>query len=121
MSNLNNQKGSIIIFAISVLALLTSIAIGIVPLFISRYRASLESSSSTTAIYAADSGIEWCLYVNREGPNPPPKPLMNTGANLEIYNASNNIAACTTAESPLNHRAVGTFRGVSRSFRIFYP
>ena len=121
MSRVEQQKGSIIIFAVSVLALVVSIAVGIAPIFIAKYRTSQEASRSTVATYVADSGIEWCLYVNRDNPNPPAKPIFINGATIEVYNPSNNPAACTTAENPLNHRSVGTYQGVSRSFYIAYP
>ena len=114
----NDQKGSMIIFALAILAIIVSIAVNIAPLFISRYRASLETASSTVAVYAADGGIEWCLYVNKGGPDQPAKPTMSNGATVEVYTSTNAIATCTPAESPLNHRSVGTYQDVSRSFNV---
>ena len=63
----NTQQGSILIFALSILSLMVAISIGIIPLFISRLRASQEAANSTIAVYAADSGIEWCLYSYNSG------------------------------------------------------
>lgn len=120
MSRLNQQQGSIIIYAIILLTIIVTIAISITAVFIPKLKISSDAISSTTALYAADSGIEWCLYLNRGKPNPPVKPTLPSGISLDIF-YNNSPASCTSSENPLNHRAIGTYRDISRSLEVTNP
>lgn len=116
MDKQKKQQGSIIIYAISVMVILIAIAITITAIFIPKLRASTDAVNSVTALYAADSGLEWCLYVNRNKPNPPAKPIFPSGVVLEVYEDQGSSSISDCSESFLDHRAVGTYRGISRSF-----
>jgi len=110
MIRTNDQKGSIIIYAISMLSVLIGISIIITAILVPKLRTSSDAINSVSSIYAADSGMEWCLYVNRGKPNPPAKPVLPAGVSLIIYEdqGATSVSNC----------AVGTFRGVSRSLSI---
>ncbi len=119
MTPKQKQKGSIILFAVAILSILVGISGAVAAILIPKLKVSSDSLNSVVSIYAADSGIEWCLYLFRKKPNPPAMPTMDPGVTLEIYRGnSNKPATCSSKESPLDHRAVGTFRGVSRSLEV---
>lgn len=113
------QKGSIIVYTISVTSILIAITISIMTTFLPKLRASADAINSVTALYAADAGLEWCLYVNRGKPSPPPQPTFtDNGITLIIYEdrGSTSVSDCT--ESFLEHRVIGTSKGISRSFEV---
>lgn len=111
----NNEKGSIIIFTLLMVASILSITLTLVNIFIPRLRTYSESTSSTGALYAADSAMEWCLYTAREKP-PLPQPVLSNGATYEIYQ-NGTPSDCPGGET-LDYRTVGTYRGVSRSYEV---
>lgn len=113
---INKEKGSIIIFTLLTTASILTITLTLVNIFIPRLRAISESQNSATAIYAADTAMEWCLYIAREKPAVP-QPTMSTGATYVIYDSTGAETLCPAGEE-LNYRSVGTFRGVSRSFEV---
>lgn len=111
----NKEKGSIIIFTLLIAASILSISLTLVNIFIPRLRALSQSSNSAGAIYAADSAMEWCLYISREKPALP-QPVLSIGATYQIYE-NGNPTDCPAGEE-LDYRTVGTYRGVSRSFEV---
>ena len=117
MKLLNMQAGSVLIFSILMLGVILTITLSLANTLLPRLRTSHDSLSSVAAVYAADSGIEWCLYTQRDRQPPAPAPVMSNGATYVILFGA-LPAACTPAENPLNHSVVGTFRGVTRAFKI---
>ena len=112
---MNNQKGSIIIFAVLMLGVILTITLSLGNIFLPRLRTSTEAINSISAIYAADSALEWCLHEQRARLPVVSAPTISiTGTTYILYFGS-GLASCTSAETPLNHRAVGTYRGVTRS------
>lgn len=111
------QKGSIIIFAVLILGVIMTITLALGAIFLPKLRSATESVGSAGAAYAADSALEWCLYTQRGRLPASAQPTMSNGATYNLYFGT-NPATCAPTETPLNHRAVGTFRGVSRSFII---
>ena len=116
-----NEKGSILIFSLLILTVIMTISLTLTQVFIPKMRVIGESVSSTSAVYAADSIMEWCLYGQRNDSGRPQvdRPIMENGATYDIYRGDDNTPAnCTLTEVPLNYRAVGTYGGVSRSFQV---
>lgn len=85
-----------------------------------KLRTATQAVNSVVAVYAGDSVLEWCLYSQRGKLPAREQPTMTNGAISTIYypGTANTLATCVPAETPLNHRAVGTYRGVSRSFIV---
>ncbi len=110
----NMQKGSIIIFSVLILGVILTITLALGNIFLPRLRTSTEAIDSVAAIYTADSALEWCLYQQRAKLPSVSAPTMSIGATYVIYFGP-GLASCVPAETPLNHRAVGTYRGVTRS------
>lgn len=116
------QRGSVLIFSVLVMTMIMSITFAVLAIFLPKLRIASDPLKSTAALYAADSGIEWCLYINRGKPSPPPLPTMgNTGVTLAVYYPASSFttASCDpVAEITLNHRAVGSYQNVARSLEI---
>lgn len=109
-----NQKGSILIFSVLMLGVILTITLSLGNIYLPRLKTSTEAINSVAAIYAADSALEWCLHEQRSKPPSVGAPTMSITATYVIYFGS-GIATCAPGEDPLNHRAVGTYRGVTRS------
>lgn len=112
-----NQKGSILIFSVLMLGVILTITLSLGNIYLPRLRTSTEAINSVAAIYTADSALEWCLHEQRSRTPSVVAPAMYIIATYVIYFGS-EMATCTSAEDPLNHRAVGTYRGVTRSLDI---
>ena len=121
-SIIKNQNGSVLVFSILILSVLTSISLTISAILLPKLRIASDAPKSAAAISAADSGLEWCLYLLRDKPTPEPLPApsFGGGGSVVVYYPldSTNIATCASTESPLSHRAVGSYSGVTRSLEI---
>ena len=120
---LKENRGSVIIYSVLILTTIMIISFVLLSVFLPELKTSNDTVKSVLASYAADSAIEWCIYVNRDNPSPPGPPVMSNGTTYNIYYIPTNaLATCSSAtESPLNHRAVGTYSDVSRSFQVSTP
>lgn len=91
--------------------IILAISLVLASIFVPKIRLIAEGgSASTTALFATESALEWCLYASRGKP-PMPQPVMDNGATYTIVPGD-------CAIGPLNHRITGTYRGVSRAFEI---
>ena len=106
----NNQKGVVIIFTAIILGILISISIGLAAILVPKIRLITEVKNSVGALFAAESGLEWCLYNNRVNPSPTPlPPVMSNGATFVLTPAD-----CSGSSL----KSVGTYRGVTRAFQV---
>jgi|SRR3989338_5525320 len=119
----DKQNGSIIIFTLLIMITVMVISITLMRLLIPKLRIVRESIYSVVAVYAADSGMEWCIFANRKDINamatPPPQILsLQTipGVTVQIYGPSG--ATCSYNES-VDYRTVGTYNSISRSLEVF--
>jgi threonine/homoserine efflux transporter RhtA len=91
-----------------------AITLALAGIYLPKLRAIGDAGAgSVGAIYAADSALEWCIYINRANPALP-QPIMSNGATYTIL--PNVPNTCTIL--PLNNQAVGTYRNVSRSLEV---
>ncbi|MBI2062173.1 MAG: hypothetical protein HYT64_00545 [Candidatus Yanofskybacteria bacterium] len=114
-----NQRGSILIYSVLMLGVILTITFALGNILLPKLRTATNEVNSTAALYAGDSALEWCLYVNRKNPVPSATPMLplSNGATATVYQGTTATLA-TCHEATLNHRAVGNFRGISRSFII---
>lgn len=120
MENLK-ERGVVVIMAVLFISFLLLITITLSAIFIPKVHSLFQVKNSTPALYAADSALEWCLYVARLTPPAatPNPPIMANGADYK-----NGIAV--PAPAPFNAadckaftiKAIGTYQGVSRSLQI---
>ncbi len=111
LNSKNKEAGSVIVFTILILGSMLAITLALVSIYLPKIRAINDAGAgSIGAIYAADSALEWCLYTNRGNPSLS-QPTMSNGASYTITPAD-----CTIL--PINHQAVGSYHGVSRSLQV---
>ncbi|MDP3731121.1 MAG: hypothetical protein Q8R34_01350 [bacterium] len=109
---MKKEKGVIIIFTAILLGILVSISLGLAAIFTPKIQLVTEVKNSVGALFAAESGLEWCLYNNQIAPSPtPPPPVMANGATYQLTPAD-----CSGS----TFKSVGTFRGVTRAFEVTF-
>ena len=113
----NTQKGSVLIFSILMLGVMLTITLSLANTLLPRLKSSSDALNSVAAIYSADSGVEWCLYTQRGRQPSVSQPVMSNGATYVILFGT-LPATCSPDENPLNHTVTGTFRSVTRAFKI---
>jgi hypothetical protein len=114
------ERGAILVYSILVLSFIITIAFSVTAIFLPKLRIASEPIKSIAALEAADSGLEWCLYINRRNPatTPAPPVLLNGAAVTVYYPASGTAVATCNPSQNLDYRAVGTYQGVARSLEI---
>jgi len=102
------EQGVAVIFVLLLISVFLGIVLTMVAIFLPKIRLAGNARHSVTAVYAADSAIDYCLYVNRKG-----------AATLTMDNGSTYfVAPSDCATSPI--RAVGTYQGVTRAFEVTF-
>ncbi len=97
-----------ILISVLLVGVMLSIVFSLSAIFIPKIRASAETKNSVPAAYAAESGLEWCLYIINKIPVPTPTPPAMTNGSSYV------VSDC--AISPV--KSTGTYRGVTRVFQI---
>ena len=109
LKNKNFCGGSALVLSVLIVNTLLSMAIVLTLIFVPKIKVSTNIKNSVSAIYAADSGIEYCLYINRVGPVN--APTLNNGATYTVIPAD-----CSTTTI----RAVGEKDGTTRSLEVTF-
>ncbi len=118
------QRGSVIIFAVLLMASILAIMLALVGVFVPKLKVILEAGNSTGAVFAADAAAEACLYEARQQPATPlPRPILTNGATFTIASLSASPVDITNDCRPIGatyfrFRAVGTYNGVSRAIEV---
>ena len=113
MNNNDRQKGIIIIFTAIILGITLSIALALGAIFAPKIRLITEAKNSVGALFAAESGLEWCLYINQLSPSPlPPPPVIASRATYQLIPPD-----C----SGKTVKAIGNFRSVIRAIQADFP
>lgn len=81
MNKNKREKGIALLLTMMILSAGMLIATLIASIVVVQFKLSSDVNSSTIAIYAADSGVEWQLYQIRNGPSVP-TPVMSNGATI---------------------------------------
>ncbi len=113
----DSQSGVAVIIAVLLVGVLISMVLSLSLIFLPKIRLAAEVKKSSAAVYAAESAIEWCLYVNMQSTMPTPSlPVMSN--NASYVDAATGIIPVATncATSPI--KIIGTYQGISRSFEV---
>jgi hypothetical protein len=115
-----DNEGQIVVISILLVGVLLSIILTLSLIFTPKIRASSEIKKSSAALYAAESSLEWCLYVGRKSPpQPTPSPpIMSNGASYVNGFTGNPLSASDCLAAAI--RARGTYQGISRTFEISF-
>jgi hypothetical protein len=109
----NNQKGTSLLLTILIMTALLAIALGLARLSLGEIKLVRDIPDSLTAYYAAESGIEKAIYLDRKG----------EGTNLdECLDSQNTICYVVTITSgpPKKISSNGSFRDIRRNIEITY-
>ena len=105
------QKGIALLLTIIIISIVLLIAALIVNVVVVQLKLAGDINNSTTAIYAADSGVEWQLYQIRSGASAS-APAMSNGA---------TVSATVTGTSPnFTIKSLGSYRAVKRQFEVSF-
>jgi len=127
---MHTQRGSILVFAVLILAVMLTTSLSLARIFAPKLRSIVESENSAVAIFGADTASEACLFEARKlqskilpTPTPIPRPL--TSLNLDIQIASRSSPEVLVTDNCIvlgsgsfRFRATGTYRGVSRALEV---
>lgn len=100
--------------AVLLIGFFLSIALALSSIFIPKLRTATDIKSSIAAAYAAESAIEWCLYINRIGITS--QPVMSNGATF--INGNTGVPFVAADCSAATIKSIGTYQGISRSFEV---
>ena len=111
----NSQKGVSILFAVLILSVVLSIALGTSNLIVRQLKVMRGVSNSVIAFYAADCGIEKVLLA--ESPSDISETLLN-GAEYEVFVNASTTEGCDA----LNYciKSIGSYKNTKRAIEIRY-
>jgi hypothetical protein len=113
------KDGQAIVISILLVGVLLSIVLTLSSIFAPKVRSSSEIKRSSAALYAAESGVEWCLYIKRKDPQPaPPSPVMSNSASYINGFSGNALFASDCSADTI--KVMGIYQGVSRTFEISF-
>ena len=113
--NSQKEKGVSILFAVLILSVVLSIALGTSSLIVRQLKVMRGVGSSVVAFYAADCGIEKVLLT--KPPLPISKTLLN-GAEYEVFVSASTTEGCDA----LNYciKSIGSYKNTKRAIEIKY-
>lgn len=113
----NNQRGSIIIFTVLLLAVMMTIVLASLGGFAVSQRSAAQATEAVIALFGADSAAEFCLYEARRGAadlvftDPDLSyELIDIATGIPLTNCENQGAAA--------FRAQGIYRGTGRALEL---
>lgn len=114
MPTILKQKGSALLFTILLVGIMLAIVFVLSNIFAGKVRTVFELNASLRAIFAADSGIESCLYHVRILAL-----SVDTCPGVTVaYSLSNGATFRIVVLSPSSIRSIGAYRGVQRALEI---
>ena len=122
-SGKNSRQGVAIYLAVAALSIVLAVALGVSLLSIYQEKNMNESGNSVVAFAAAETGIEWALYMAIDLTNYTticPLGVCPVPAGGALGNANYSVAAVTSAESAacpagiLCIKSVGIYNGTQR-------
>lgn len=119
----NNQRGSVIIFALLMMVVMLAVGLTLIGIFLPKVKSIAGTVNSTVALFAADSASEMCLYETRKNQTVSRNGFILTqGESFTIASLSAQpvdvTGDCKVLGQKFRFRAVGTFRGVSRALEV---
>lgn len=118
------EKGSIIIYTLMILSAVMMISIALFRVLIPKFLIVREAVYSAVSIYAADSAVELCLFTTRVNTSawtvkPTQSRLVAYYSIPDVTIQTNPLNCSYQASGSASIRAVGSYKGISRSLEIF--
>ncbi len=122
MNTSTTTRGSILLYAMLVMAIMLIIGTTLTALFASELRVASLAQQSVLSLYVADSAAEKCLYEARTLSSVPALSFAS-GATYEVINLGAGMSDLTVTCEPLGSssfgfRATGTHQSIRRSLEI---
>ena len=114
-SNPKPDSGVAVLFSLITIGILLSIVLTLSAVFIPKIKLAAETKNSVSALYTAESGVEWCLYANRVGPVSLPV-MANGGTYTDSTGGPLDVSDCNASVI----KVLGTYRGTTRAFEISF-
>jgi hypothetical protein len=130
MNQISNNKGSIIIYSLLIMSVILAIGFSMNTMFIRNLRNVSAAHDSVIALYAADVGVELCIYEARTetgidngdvvlGERFTNTDFQPTFAVTNLTNDQTVTEDCTVlGTASFRFRSTGTFRQSSRALEI---
>lgn len=113
-----HQRGSTLIFALVLLAVMLSIILSFANSYVVKVRAVNQAVNATTAFYAADSAVEMCLF-EALGKGNVTLTMVKPNLSYEVRNlATDALIPDCVGLTPFQFRAQGLYLGVGRALEI---
>jgi|SRR3989344_2944491 len=114
---LNQSRGIAIIYTLLLVSVALAIVFVLSTIFIGKLKLIKESSDSLESIFAADSGIESCLYSVRKQQTPP-QSISNCPGVLAPVTLSNGVQFQIVPLDSQSLRSVGIVNGINRALEV---
>ena len=108
------QSGAALLLTLLLISIMLAISFSLASIFIPKIRQSVNAKFSINAFYAAESGVEWCLYSLVGAPG---TLAMSNGAG--VYDGSEGSLDLSDC-SANTIEAIGTYQGVSRALELSF-
>lgn len=120
-NNEQRQRGAALIVSVLYVAVMLAIVLALTAAILPKLRSSAVSKNSVAALYAAESGLEWCLYYYVLDADPGQLPQMNNEAEITNENGQPfDEADCAALQAHLPVKVLGTYNGTTRAFEISF-
>jgi Tfp pilus assembly protein PilV len=96
----NKQNGQVLLITVLIMMSTFVLAIAIGGMVLYELRSMVNTNQSTKAIYAAESGAEWRLFMTNQGSTLAPE--MENGTSYDCSSDCSNCIRCTGTAGKVN-------------------
>ncbi|MDO8443459.1 MAG: hypothetical protein Q7S78_00490 [Candidatus Azambacteria bacterium] len=106
---IHREKGIAVLITVTIISIVMLVATLIANIVATQLKLASDIADSTTAIYAADSGVEYKLYrIRKEGDT--------AGAEFSLSNGATVLVTVSGALPNLTIKSLGSYLSVKRQF-----
>jgi len=113
----HNRKGVSLLLTLLIMTAIIAIAVGVSRLSVQEIKISRESPISMIAYYSAESGVEWAMYMDRNGGGAP------SDSGQICLDANSEICYRVTTAGVSPARIItsnGSYKNVTRAVELTY-
>ncbi len=102
-----NKRGFVILFAVTISSILLAIALGISNISMKEVKFSTSAKNTNEAFFAADTGIEYALFHDKEGDYLPAVGMAQTW-DFNVYAANGGGVSCAKVSVTKDNTSLST-------------
>ena len=110
---IDKEKGIAVLMTMAIISVVMLIAVFVANVVVTQLKLASDIADSITAIYAADSGVEYKLYQIRKEGN-------TAGAEFSLSNGAAVSVTVTGALPNLTIKSLGSYHAVKRQFEASF-